>query len=423
MAHTVPGLWQDRAFVLFWTARVVSIGGSTISAVVLPILVFQLTGSALQTALLATLEVLPYFAFGLIAGALADRVDRRRLMVGCNLVQALLVASIPVAAALGVLTLTQIYLVAMLSMTAFVWFDAANFGALPALVGRGLVVPANSAIWAATTAIGIVAPALGGGLAAAVGAADVIALDAATFLLSALLLARIARPFNQARTERPAPEPILQRTVDDIREGLAFLWRQRLVRTMTLVGFGNSFSAGAVVGLLVVYAVQALGLAETDGRIGLLYTATAVGGLAASLLLPPLARRFPVGWITLAGLAAHLAVLIALALASSFWSGVVLVGLWQLCSTLVIINGIVLRQQVTPDHLQARVNTTARMVAWGGQPFGAAIGGVLAETFDVRVALLLVAGGVGLSSVYGWFSPLRDAEPPVATEATVEAQP
>lgn len=146
-AETSASLWRDRAGVLFWAARVISISGSTITAVVLPILVFQLTGSALQTALLATLEVLPYFVFRLLAGALADRVDRRRLMVGCNLAQALLVGSIPAAAALGVLTLTQVYVVVVLAMTAFVWFDAANFGALPALVGRGRVVEANSAIW------------------------------------------------------------------------------------------------------------------------------------------------------------------------------------------------------------------------------------------------------------------------------------
>jgi MFS family permease len=422
MISAPESLWQDRAFVLFWTARVISISGSTITAVVLPILVFQLTGSALQTSLLATLEVLPYFAFGLVAGALADRVDRRRLMVGSNLIQSLLVASIPAAAAMGALSLTQVYVVAVLVMAAFVWFDAANFGALPALIGRGRIVAANSAILAATTLVGIVAPAIGGGLAAWLGPANVIVIDAATFLGSALLLATIRRPFNQARAAEPAA-PILRRIAADIGEGLAFLWHQRLVRTMTIVGFGNSFSAGAVVGLLVVYAVRGLGLAATDGRIGLLYTATAAGGLAASLLLPMLARRFPVGRITLAGLLAHLGALVALALATSLWAGVALVGLWQLCNTLVIINGIALRQQVTPDHLQARVNTTARMVAWGGQPFGAAVGGALAEAFDVRTALLLVGAGVAASVVYGWLSPLRDANPAQCTEPVVEAQP
>ena len=421
MTVSADSLWRDRAFVLFWIARVVSIGGSTITAVVLPILVFQLTGSALQTSLLATLEVLPYFAFGLLAGALADRVDRRRLMVACNLVQALLVGSIPLAAALGVLTIAQIYLVAILAMTAFVWFDAANFGALPALVGRERLVEANSAIWSASTVIAIVAPALGGTLAALIGPANVVGIDAGTFLLSALLLALIPRAFNQARAPAAAGQSVVRRIASDIREGLAFLWRQRLVRTMTLVGFGNSFSAGAVVGLTVVYAVRALGLAQSDARIGLLFTATAVGGLAASLLLPLLTRRYAVGTITLAGLIVHGLLLVALALAPTLWAGVLVIGLWQLCNSLIIINGIALRQQVTPDHLQARVNTTARMVAWGGQPFGAAAGGLLAELFDVRTALLLVAIGVAASAVYGWFSPLREPIEPAAAEPAPEA--
>jgi MFS family permease len=414
---TAPSLWRDPSFRLFWPARVISITGSTITAVVLPILVFQLTGSALQTSLLATLEVLPYFAFGLIAGALADQVDRRRLMVACNLIQAVLVASIPLAAAFGVLTLTQIYVVAIGVMTAHVWFDAANFGALPALVGRERIVVANSAIWSASTIIAIVAPAIGGSLAAIIGPANVIGIDAVAFLLSALLLALIPRAFNLMRTAETAGRSALRRIAADIREGLAFLWQQRLVRTMTLVGFGNSFSAGAVLGLMVVYAVRALGMGETDGRIGLLYTASAIGGLVASLLLPPLARRYPVGWITLIGLFAHFLLLIAVALAPTLWSGIVIIGVWQLCNTLIIINGITLRQQVTPDHLQARVNTTARMVAWGGQPFGAAVGGVLTELFDIRIALLIVAGGVALSAIYGWFSPLRERDAAVTSDS------
>ncbi len=238
--------------------------GSTITAVVLPMLVFQLTGSALQTALLATLEVLPYFAFGLIAGALADRVDRRWLMVACNLIQAVLVASIPLAAAFDILILTQVYIVAICVMTAFVWFDAVNFGALPALVGRERIVTANSAIWSASTIIALVAPALGGGLAAIIGPANVIGIDAVAFLLSALLLTLIPRAFNLARAAEAAGRSVLRRTAADIREGLAFLWQQCLVRTRTLVGFGNSFSAGAVLGLLVVYAVRALGLGQSD---------------------------------------------------------------------------------------------------------------------------------------------------------------
>jgi MFS family permease len=325
----------------------------------------------------------------LFAGALADRVDRKRLMVGANIVQAVLVGSIPLAAAFGVLSIMQIYAVALLSMTAFVWFDAANFGALPALFGR------------------------------LIGAANAIALDAVGFLISSVLLLFITRSFNTSHTPDLAGTSIVSRVLIDIREGLAFLWQHQLIRTLSLVGFGNSFSSGAVFGLLVVYAVQALGLTTTDGRVGLLYTATAIGGLAASLLLPLLTRRISVGRITRIGLVAHLIVLITVALAPNLWVGLLLIGVWALCNTLIVINGIALRQQVTPDHLQARVNTTARMIAWGGQPFGAAAGGALAEARDVRTALMIVAIGVGVSTIYGWFSPLR--EPPIAHAPAIDA--
>jgi MFS family permease len=116
-------LWRDRSFVLFWLARAVSIAGTAITTVVLPILVFRLTGSALLTSSLAALEVIPYLLFGLFAGAITDRVDRRRLMVVSDLLNLVLLASIPVAARLNVLTIAQIYAVGLLSATAFVWFD------------------------------------------------------------------------------------------------------------------------------------------------------------------------------------------------------------------------------------------------------------------------------------------------------------
>lgn len=141
-------VWRDRAFVLFWLAQTVSGTGTAVTSVVLPILIFRQTGSPLQTAILSGLRVVPYLLCGLVAGALADRTDRRRLMVGCNLLNTALLGSIPTAAWLGVLTLPQIYLVALLSATAFVLFDAANFGALPTLVGPTRIVAANPTVHA-----------------------------------------------------------------------------------------------------------------------------------------------------------------------------------------------------------------------------------------------------------------------------------
>ena len=403
-------LWRDRAFVLFWLARNVSLLGSTITTVVLPILVFRLTGSAFQTSLLATFEVLPYFLFGLVAGAIADRVNRRRLMVSCDLINMALLGSIPLAAMLDTLTLTQIYAVALLSATVFVWFDAANFGALPALVGRERIVEANSLLWSTHTLIWVVGPAIGGMLAATIDPALVIGLDTLSYTLSAAALLLIPRALSAAYLAEASANTLVRRTLTDIREGLQFIWQQRLVRDLTFLGFGNSFTGGAVLGLLVVYAVQGLGLAKNDPKIGLLFAAGAVGALLASLLLPHLSKRYPAGWIALTGLFLNPLMLLGMVLAPSFGASVAFYTLWTMCYTLVIINTMSLRQVVTPDHLQSRVNASARMIAWGGQPFGAAVGGLLAEATTVRIAYLVMGLGVVVSAAAGWFSSLREGE-------------
>lgn len=399
-------LWRDRAFVLFCLGRIISITGSILTSVVLPILIFQLTGSALRTALLATFNVLPYLVFGLFAGVLADRTDRRRLMVVCDVMNAVLLGSIPLAAAFDLLTVGHIYVVALLSATAFVWFDAANFGALPALVGRKRILQANSAIWSSSTLVEILMPAVAGLLATTLGAANTISLDALSYLLSAVALALIPRALNSQRAVSQVEE-LLQRTRRDIGEGVRFIWGHALVRTLTLLGFGVSFTSGAVFSLIVVFGVRGLGLADTDPQLGWLFTASAVGALLASLSLPYLTKRFDVQHITLWGLFANLLMLLLLVMAPTLAIALVLYLLWTFCNTLIVINGISLRQMVTPEPLLSRVNVTARMIAWGGSPFGAAIGGILAEGMDIRTAYLVMTVGVAVSALLGWFSPLR----------------
>lgn len=403
-------LWRDRAFVLFWLARNVSLLGSTITAVVLPILVFRLTGSAFQTSLLATFEVLPYFFFGLVAGAIADRVNRRWLMVSCDLINTAVLGTIPLAAMLDTLSLTQIYAVALISATVFVWFDAANFGALPALVGRERIVEANSLLWSTHTLIWVVGPAIGGVLAATIDPALVIGLDTLSYILSAAVILLIPRALNTAYPPEASANTLVRRTLTDIREGLQFLWQHRLVRDLTFLGFGNAFTGGAVIGLLVVYAVQGLGIAEKDPKIGLLFAAGAIGALLGSLLLPHLSKRYPAGWIALTGLFLNPLMLLGMVLASSFGAGLIFYTFWTMCYTLVIVNTVSLRQFVTPDRLQSRVNASARMIAWGGQPFGAAVGGLVAEATTVRIAYLVVGMGVVVSAAAGWFSSLREGE-------------
>ncbi len=205
-----------------------------------------------------------------------------------------------------------------------------------------------------------------------------------------------------------------------MREGLRFLGHQRVVRALTLLGFGNSFTSGAVYGLLVVYAVRAIGLSSDSAAIGVLFAAAAAGALAASASLHLLVKRVPVTWLSLIGLSLNAVFVLALAANGSFGFGVVLLALWQAANSLVIVNGISLRQTVTPEHLQGRVNTAARMVAWGGQPFGAAVAGVLATSLNVQAALAICAAAAGLSAIVGFTTPLRhrDAVTLGAVDAT-----
>lgn len=327
---------------------------------VLPILVYALTGSPALTAFLTAIEVLPYLLFGLLAGAVADRLDRRRIMVSSDLVNTALLGSIPVASVLGVLTVAQVYVVAFASALAFVWFDAAEFGALPALVGRDRVMSANSIVIGSSTAMAVIGPSVAGVLAATIGPAYAVAIDAGSYFVSAVLLLSVSRPFQMgaAGRDQPAGESVLRRTLREISEGLRFLWRERLVRAMTLAVFGMTATGGAALGLLVVYGVRALGLPRQDARIGLLFTAGAVGSLIATLVLPRIGRRLPAGRVALLALAVNVPALVVLALVQNLVSALALLVVYQGTYTLGVITGISLRQFVTPDHLQGRVNAT-----------------------------------------------------------------
>jgi transmembrane secretion effector len=368
-------LWRDRAFLLFWSGRAISLLGTAMTAVVFPLLVYRMTHSPLLTALISVCDIAPYPVFALFAGTLADRVNRRRLMITCDLVNTL----------------------------------------VPALVGRGRLIAANSALWTASTMADIVGPSLAGLCMVLVEPAITISVDSASYLLSALSLALIPRAFNQLRHGGGAG-PWLQNSMSDIREGLHFLWRHTLVRILTLLGIGCALTSGAVQGLLVVYGIRALGLATTDPRIGLLFGAGATGALASNLLLPVLVKHVAVGRITMVGLFLNLLLLVAVALAPTFLAGMLCYGLWLGCNHLVNINGISLRQIVTPDHLQSRVNASARMVMVAANPLGAALGGVLAEQTTVRIALLIMASGVALSLFLSWFSPLWQVQTPQGVE-------
>lgn len=391
---------EDRAlavpaFRLFLVARAISWAGNAITLVALPLLVFQLTASPALTGLTAATEALPYLVLGLPAGALADRWDRKRVLVATGALSGVVMATIPLAAELDALTVPHLFAAAFGVSSLFVFFDAASFGALPEIVGRRRIPSATAAMVAFGTVISVAGPAAGGILASVIGGAWAIGVDAAAYLVAAVITARVTWT-----SQPPSGGALTLRSLkSEIGDGLRYIWRVRIVRWLTLIGAGASVSGGAVLGLTVVVGVQRLGMADDDSRIGLLYTATAVGAFLISLAVAWIQRVVPTGWITICALAVSWAAQLAWAFTTSIPVGVVVLAVFQAASTLTIMNGIIVRQSLAPDHLQSRVNTTARMIAWGGTPVGAMVGGVLAERSGATVALLVCSVGTGLALV------------------------
>ncbi len=404
-------LRDDADFVRYWFARVVSIAGTSATYVALPTLMYRLTGSPLYTGLLTAVESLPYVAFGLIGGAVADRYDRRRIMVRADLLNVLVLGSIPVAAAFGVLTVGHLLAAAALTSTLFVFFDAANFGALPTLVGKARLPAANGAIWSASTALEIVIPATAGALVAIIHPASVISFNAVTFLVSALLIRTITRPLVDLDRIAAAGRRRLSGLGGEVAEGLRFLWQHPTIRPMTLIGTAQALAGGVVVGQLVPYAREVLGIGEDDNSLGIMFGAWGFGALIASLLIGRVAKRLSPARVTLYTLPASALCGLGFALAATFLLAVVALAAWGVAYILIVVNSITFRQQQTPEHLLSRVNVTGRMLSWGiGYTVGGLAGGVIASLTNPRFAMMFAALCIGAAIAIGWTSPLRRAQ-------------
>ncbi|HEY9316185.1 MFS transporter [Williamsia sp.] len=384
-----------RTFVL---ARAICWTGNAVTLVALPLLVYQRSGSALLSGIAFAVESLPYLLFGLIAGAVADRVDRKSLLLVAQMISGLTLATIPVANWARTVSIVHVLVVAFVVSSLFVFSDAASFGVVPALVGRDRIADATGTLVSVGTVIGIAGPLVGGVAATALGPAGAIAIDAGCYLVAAAITAIIPMPANAGPAV--AGQPISRQ----IGEGLQYIWHQPVIRALTLVGIGVSLANGIVVGLMVVVGVQRLGLGGGDARLGALYAATALGAFLISLVSARVQRVVGTGRITLCGIAVSAAAILVWAQTTWLVVSLIVLVVYQAANTIIVVNGIVVRQSITPDNLQSRVNTTARMIAMGGTPFGAAIGGALAQMVGVGAAVSTGAVALMVAAVVGWRS-------------------
>jgi len=406
-------LWADPDWRRYWTSRVVSYAGGTVIFVAAPILVYSLTRSALLTGVTTATEGLPYLLFGLVAGALSDRADRQRLMVRCDLINAVVLATVPIAAAAGRLTAAHVIVVGFLASTVFVFFDSANFGAVPTLVGKDRIGAANSAVWGTTQVFDVLVPGLIGVLVAFVSPSSLYWVQVATFLSSALLIRAIRRSLTGERdgTER--------RLREDVLTGVRWLWAHSTLRVMTFVGTATAFAMGSLLGQLVPFADRVLDIRQGDVRLGAVFAAFSLGGLLGAFS-HRWTRRFSAARISLVAVSAMSALLFVIPSGHDWRVTLALVFVFGVVDLVSVINVINFRQEETPEDMQGRVNTTGRMLSWGlGSPLGALLGGVVAGRYGPAAGMYVGAAVLAVGITAAWFSSLAKvpALRPVPAEA------
>jgi MFS family permease len=357
--------------------------------------------------LLGAFEFAPFLLLSLFAGVWVDRMYRRPVLIVADVGRALLLGSIPAAAFLGVLRIEQLYVVGMLTGVLTVFFDVAYQSYLPVLVSREHLVEGNSKLEVSRSVAQIAGPGIAGALVQLITAPVAVLVDALSFVASviSLLLIRVKEPVPVHQDGETSGN-----IWSELREGLGVVLGNPLLRsiagsTATSNLFGNGLQA-----IFVLYLTRELGL--QPAIVGLIYAASGPGALLGALVAGDASRRFGLG-ATIIGSAAMsqvanlliplasgpLPVLIAILMLASFLVGI--------CNPVYNINQVSLRQAITPDRLQGRMNASMRFIVWGTIPLGSLLGGALGQTIGLWPTIVAMALCGLLAPLWVLFSPVR----------------
>ena len=402
-----PGsLWRNQDFLRLWVGQTVSRVGSEVSLVAIPFTAVVVLGvDAFQAGLLGTMEFLPFLLVGLPAGAVVDRMRRRRILIAADAGRALALGSVPLAAMTGHLSLLQLYAVALIAGVLTVFFDVAYQSYLPSLVEAGALVDGNSKLELSNSAAALSGPSIGGALVTLLGAPRAIAADAASYVWSVafLLLIRRREP-EVARSTVPRDQRTALRT--EIAEGLRYVLGHRLLRPIAFcTGSWNLFGhIGFPV--FVLFAVRDLGLGA--GAVGVIFSVGAVGNLLGAAVCSRITGRIGIGRAVLYSQAlTPSAFLIPLAVHDTAIPLLIAAGVLSTFSgTIYNINQVSLRQGITPRRLMGRLNATMRFIVWGTIPIGSLIGGILGTVIGLRATLVVSAAGQSLVFLWILLSPV-----------------
>lgn len=396
-------LLRDRTFRLIFGAAAVSTVGTHISFVAVPLVaVTSLNAGPGEVGLLGVLSTVAFLLIGLPAGAWLDRVRRRGVMIATDLIRFALLASVPVAWWLDVLTIEQLYVVVFVNGICTVFFDVGSQSYLPVIVPKSRLVEANSKLSSWDAGASVAGPSAAGFLVQLITAPAALAVDAVSYLWSALCLAMV---------RKPEPEPARKaekRLLSEIMEGLRFVGQHPMLRPIAISGSITNFSIKIAIVMIPVMLKSELGLSA--GVIGLFFTCGGLGiffGAMTARRLSAWLGLGPTTWIL--GLVVVPFALLVPMVDRGVWLWVAM-GCWLVLTYRIGVNNVILvsfRQRATPDDMLGRMNATMRFLMTGVLAIGAGVAGLIGEFINVRATLWVAAIGMAVVWIPLFFSPLR----------------
>jgi MFS family permease len=410
MPHGLSLAWavlsRYRDFRWLFTGNAVSLFGSSVTTVALPLTaVVYLHASPAQMGVLGAAALLPHLVLGLPAGVWAGRMPYRRTLVLADLAQMLLLGSVPILAALGVLRIWQLYAVAVLAGACGLFETVAAQSFTPRLVSRQQLLPANSTLMISRMAVGTAGAALGGILVSLLTAPVAIAADAGSFLLSGLCKARIRTPGLAVAENRPRGH-----LRAEILEGARTVFGHKIIRAATLAAAIGALAGQMQAVILVLYLVRGLGL--TSALVGVVIAAGGGAGVLGALQAIRITERIGSGPAFITGmLLASSGGLVLAAASRPLWLALVILVIAQALRgagpALFGVNQQTFRQALIPPAALSRANATWRFLVYGMQSIGAILGGFTGSALSLRATLIISSATMLLGVIVAYASPLR----------------
>ena len=403
---TTTTLWRHGGFLRLWGGETTSQLGAQLGAIAIPVLaVVVLHATELEVGILGAAGTAAFLVVGLPAGALIDRMLKRRVMLRADLVRAVAMAAIPLLWFLGVLEMWHLIVLATIVGIARVFFDVAYQSYIPVLVERDRISDANSKLETTSQLAGIGGPALGGALLTIVQAPIILLATAVTYVVSFVMLTTIRD------TETPAPKEHRRPLWTEIKEGMAFVWNEHLLRRIVAcTGVGNFFFSLAMT-LMPILVLRELGL--SPAVLGIATGVGAVGGLVGAASSARLTKWIGEGTIiawSAVGFGIAGVVFAAMTVVPSAFTIPVFIAAEFLVSFTVLVYNIAqvsFRQRICPTPLLGRMNASIRFVVWGVMPIAGLLAGIVSTATGVIPVVWVGMLGSLLAAGFVVFSPLR----------------